>query len=247
MISANLEKALHKVRSEALAAGATHYFTSLPCVHGHIDKRASKSGHCSECTRVRQKHRLTTDVEYRKKHSEWNLKYITKRLADPVERKRITDRAKEVRNAKPETKIKTAILDQIRNQREDVKVRRRVVQKIRYAEKLKDDVIHIAARRERSAKWARENKDRANAKTALRRAARQQATPPWLTDEMKVEMQNFYVTAQLVVRLTGIQHDVDHIIPLSGETVCGLHVPWNLQILQATVNRAKHNKLEVFE
>lgn len=41
---------------------------------------------------------------------------------------------------------------------------------------------------------------------------------------------------------TGIPHHVDHIIPLQGENICGLHIPENLQILKATDNRKKGNK-----
>lgn len=60
------------------------------------------------------------------------------------------------------------------------------------------------------------------------------ATPPWLTDDMIQEMRVIYEDC-----VPG-EH-VDHIVPLKGTIVCGLHVPWNLQKMKARPNLLKSN------
>lgn len=79
-----------------------------------------------------------------------------------------------------------------------------------------------------------------NANIKARRRARQlKATPSWLTQEHWQQIKEVYKSAKA---LNGT-FEVDHIIPLQGETVCGLHVPWNLQVLDRFSNRQKRNNL----
>jgi hypothetical protein len=65
------------------------------------------------------------------------------------------------------------------------------------------------------------------------------AIPPWLTDEHRKAMQWLYDEARRLTKETGVSHVVDHIEPLNGAHSCGLHVPWNLQVLTDTENKRK--------
>lgn len=73
--------------------------------------------------------------------------------------------------------------------------------------------------------------------------AKRGAAPKWLDKGHRAEIKSMYKLAITKTRETGVPHQVDHIIPLQGKTVSGLHVPWNLQVVTATVNRQKSNKV----
>lgn len=79
---------------------------------------------------------------------------------------------------------------------------------------------------------------------ANRRALKLEATPTWLTPAHFDAMRSTYDEAALLTRETGIPHQVDHIIPLRHALVCGLHVPWNLQVLTASTNKSKNNSFD---
>lgn len=93
----------------------------------------------------------------------------------------------------------------------------------------------------RSAKWRERNKPTIAAHAAKRRTAKAERTPDWLTDEQHERILAFYIEAYRMENETGIKYHVDHVIPLRGKDVCGLHVPWNLQIISATDNLKKSN------
>lgn len=64
------------------------------------------------------------------------------------------------------------------------------------------------------------------------------ATPEWADFQA---IREIYITARMMTEDTGIEYQVDHIIPLVHKLVCGLHVAANLQILTAAENMAKNN------
>lgn len=80
---------------------------------------------------------------------------------------------------------------------------------------------------------------------AARNAARLKATPNWLTSEQRKSIRNAYAQSSFKTAKTGVPHEVDHIVPLRGKLVCGLHVPWNLRVIEAYRNRQKSNIWEV--
>jgi len=93
------------------------------------------------------------------------------------------------------------------------------------------------------ADWATNNRDKVNAKWMQREAGKKKRTPQWLTDEMKKQIEVEYSLANWCSNVMNESYHVDHIVPLQGKTVSGLHVPWNLQVIPAKVNQRKSNKV----
>ena len=91
-------------------------------------------------------------------------------------------------------------------------------------------------------RWKAKNSVWVKADTKARRRKHRQATPPWLTRKQKTEIRQLYQIAITMTRTTGEQYVVDHIVPLRGESVCGLHVPWNLRVVTREENLMKSNK-----
>jgi hypothetical protein len=90
--------------------------------------------------------------------------------------------------------------------------------------------------------WQRNNKGKVNANTALRHTAKMERTPKWLTEADKLHIKCLYQVASMRTKESGQEWHVDHIVPLQGKNVCGLHVPCNLRVIPATENISKGNR-----
>lgn len=101
--------------------------------------------------------------------------------------------------------------------------------------------------RARAKIYHQNNPEKMASRNAKRRANKLQATPPWLNVAHHVEIEEMYRYHQIfkAVMPERLGWHVDHIEPLQGENVRGLHVPWNLQVLPARENLAKSNHVSM--
>lgn len=87
--------------------------------------------------------------------------------------------------------------------------------------------------------WGILNRDKSAEKSARRRAVHKLATPAWANRRY---INLWYEHAQFEQERTGKRCQVDHIVPLCSERVCGLHNEFNLQVLFGPANEAKGNR-----
>jgi hypothetical protein len=101
----------------------------------------------------------------------------------------------------------------------------------------------LEKKRESARRFYERNKPAFLASWARRRAAKIQRTIR-LSDEHAAEINRLYAEAKRMTSMTGVPHHVDHIAPLQGEMVSGLHVPWNLRVVPATENLSKGARMD---
>lgn len=92
-----------------------------------------------------------------------------------------------------------------------------------------------------AAKWAAKNRGRVAKREADRRASKILATPVWANQKY---ISLWYDFAKIESDRTGRRVQVDHIIPLKGKLVCGLHCARNMQLLFIEDNSSKNNRYE---
>jgi hypothetical protein len=203
-----------------------------------MDKRRNKHyGTCRKCrVKAQNDRRLANIDESRKKTREylqvWRAKNpekvaATNKKYDEKNRDKRSEYAKQYRKANPE-KVKADQAKWAKANPEKIKA---------YARKAGN------AWHERNPEYLKEhykaNKERYVAARARRRAAQDSATPSWLTAIDKAMIQEMYDVSEARYIQTGIKHHVDHIVPINGKGVAGMHVPWNLQVITAHENLSK--------
>lgn len=88
--------------------------------------------------------------------------------------------------------------------------------------------------------YSRLNRPKRNSLQARRRSRMKRST----FEGYRKEIENFYWLAHDLKAVSGEEYHVDHVVPLNGKGICGLHVPWNLQVLPADINMSKGNSFD---
>lgn len=210
-------------RKQALAEGKRYYNTGAVCTRGHTGDRYVCSGDCVECAVARANRR------YAAKKEEVLLQSKERYAADPEKVKRQVAKR---RLDNPE-QVKQEKRREYERHRKAYILRGRDWTK-KNPEKAKQCVKN----------WCRNNPDKVSQYSVTRRMRLNHRSPSWVTESEENLIANVYREARQLSQKTGIRHQVDHIIPLNGSRVSGLHVLGNLQILTAVDNRAKWNNFQ---
>ncbi len=197
------------------------YTSTTPCKRGHIGERYKSTGDCVGCVFLRY---ATESAEKR-----------ARRLAK-TETYRQANKDK-IRQYKKEwaEQVKATETPEQREKRLAAQRAKTAAYRARLTEE-KQSAVH-ALTRERTKQWRRENPGRVKILDRAKKVHIRQRTPAWADRKAIAE----------VYRACPPGYHVDHIVPLRGEAVSGLHIPWNLQYLPADENMKKSNKFEVIQ
>lgn len=214
-------------RSQALKLGLARYFTGKPCKRGHISERYSAGGACYACTQMPERKALVQQIgkRWRSNNPEKKKEQRKAWAAANPERKRQNDLRWYAENAERE--------------------------KARHQHRYEADKDGFKARAKawaaanpekeklRKSNWSKANRALMAEWTARYRASKRMATPSWANlDAIKF----IYAEAKRVSDESGIEHHVDHIVPLISDIVCGLHCEANLRVLEGAENIRKSNR-----
>lgn len=200
----------------ALQNGDQFYHTDTPCARGHLAQRVATTGTCVDCRRLLG-----------------NARYA----ADPAAHRAVANRygARNRELLAARTRLARA------SETPEKRSARLATSRLRSAAWRIANPAHGNTKEVKKA-WKANNPGKVNAFTAKRRAALMQRTPCWLTPDDLWLMEQAYELAALRTKLFGFSWHVDHVVPLQGKRVSGLHTPLNLQVIPGFDNMRKANR-----
>lgn len=201
-------------RPEARAAGLKRYFTGNPCPSGHVSERYVSTCACVECIVSKKALWNAANKDRIKEYS----KEYSKNHPEKSSSWRAANRERS-RELSRSYGTRVAAWKKVNRERYNAR------QVERRRERLKVDPVTIRARelahvRKRQAKWR---------------------MPSWANE---AAIRDIYVKAKQLSKESGEKLHVDHIVPLLGKDVCGLHVEDNLRIIDAHSNMSKNNRFD---
>lgn len=204
-----------KSRIVAQMSGVATYVPEFPCARGHL-LRSTANGRCIACRRMSENARVAANREtYNARKKAERSKY----------RAVLAEKARSLRA----------------NETPEARAERLKKAKIKQREWRAKNPGHENTRKVK-AQYKKNNPDKRMADVAKRRAYKLQRTPIWLNMDDLWMMEQAYDLATLRSKLFGFRWHVDHILPLQGKLVSGLHVPFNLQVIPWLDNVSKANK-----
>lgn len=222
-------------RAQAIEQKLSKYFTGQPCKNGHISERFTSSSICIVCHRnTNNKHasrKYATDSDFRQRCKDYQKQY---RIEKPNEYKEILQR----RNTPEYLEQQRARSN--RWHHDNIEKQNNYSRQY-HKHKYFNDMKYRERFLEKSKIYRNENPIRYRMLALNRLRHIKQASVSW-RDVDKIS--EIYKQAAQLQHITGIKHEVDHIVPLRGRNVCGLHWEMNLQILTAVNNRRKSNKFQ---
>ena len=213
------------LRKDAQALGLKRYFTGKLCKYGHVAERFM-NGTCMACRAAHYAANKEGVRAYNAAYCKANQERVATTKAawakrNP-ERRRAAEAAYKTRNP---SKVAA----------------RKAVYRAANREKI---AAHLAAyyvaNKEKWAAYRKDNPGKRNATQAKRASAKLQRTPSWANPK---KIERIYELAAWLSRFTGIRYEIDHVIPLQGKFISGLHVETNLQILTKSANSSKGNRV----
>lgn len=248
-------------RRTAKRAGLKRYFTGVACQNGSIAERYVVSCICTcEICIIAQRAKT---AKWRKENKSHIHTYNKSLYWADAEAARL--RVREYRAANPNVGIAYRKRDyklngdknrqrfqQWRNKNPDKEVSR----KKRYRANNREKIASYEQRyrkenrtaiRQRARDYSRRNQAKVLARVSERYARKKNAVPAWYGEFDALVFREAHDLRLIRNTETGITWHVDHMFPMQGDTVCGLHIANNIQVIPAVMNLEKRNRLVLTE